>query len=147
MSKSSATSVGFAMRILPQYDKSSTSSLALVVAEEFIILATFTAITVEFRLYAFWAGILLGFFIHLLVHILMFIINRRYVPFVITSILSSIYCLIAIHDLNVYQPLAWPAVAEWTLAAVIIIGGNLRLAHALAAKFEGWLSTAFPERQ
>lgn len=136
----------WAARFLPRYDKLSTSSFALAVAEEFVILAVLTAFAVEFQLYAFWAGILLGFFVHLLIHLLQFAIYRAYVPVIITSVLSSLYCLIALHDLNAYQALVWYQVIGWTLIAVVIIGANIMLALSMAARFEAWLDTTFSER-
>ena len=125
----------------------STSAFALAVAEEFIILSALTLLAVELELYPFWAGMMLGFFIHLLVHVGQFAIYRGYVPVILTSLPSGLYCLIALHDLNVYQPLDWKLVAIWTLVSLVIIGANLALALNMAAKFETWLGKNFPERK
>ena len=126
----------WAARIMSRHDKLSTSAFALAVAEEFIILSALTLLAVELRLYPFWAGMLLGFFIHLLVHIGQFAIYRGYVPIILTSLPSGLYCLVALHDLDFYHPLDWGLVAVWTLASLLIIGVNLALALKLAIKFE-----------
>jgi hypothetical protein len=136
----------WASRALAGRSKISTSAFALAVAEEFLVLSALTLLAVELELYSFWAGMLLGFFIHLLVHAGQFAIYRGYVPVILTSLPSGIYCLIALHDLNVYQPLDWKLVAIWTLASLIIIGANLALALNLSVKFETWLGKNFPER-
>lgn len=134
------------VRVLAEQSKISTSAFALAVAEEFIVLSALTLLAVELELYPFWAGILLGFFIHLLVHMGQFVIYRGYVPVILTSLPSGLYCLVALHDLNVYHPLDWGLVAMWTFVSLIIIGANLALALKMAVKFEMWLGKNFPER-
>jgi hypothetical protein len=134
----------WAARVLSGHDKISTSSFALAVAEEFLILSVLTLIAVEFELYSFWAGMMLGFFIHLLAHVGQFVIYRGYVPVILTSLPSAIYCLVALHDLNFHQPLDWNQVALWTLACTVIISTNLVLALGMAVKFEVLLNKKFP---
>lgn len=134
----------WAARILSGHDKISTSSFAFAVAEEFFILSALTLIAVEFELYPFWAGMMLGFFVHLLAHVGQFAIYRGYIPVILTSLPSGIYCLIALHDLNIHQPLDWNQVTLWTLVFVVIIGANLALALGMAVKFEIWLDKKFP---
>ena len=124
----------------------STSAYALAVAEEFIVLSALTLLAVELELYPLWAGMMLGFFIHLLIHVGQFLVYRRYVPVILTSLPSGLYCLIALHDLNLYHPLDWKLVALWTFVSLIIIGINLALALKLAVKFDGWLGRNLPER-
>jgi len=136
----------WAARILAEHGAMSTSAYALAVAEEFIILSALTLLAVELELYPLWAGIMLGFFIHLLIHVGQFLVYRRYVPVILTSLPSGLYCLIALHDLNFYRPLDWKLVALWTFASLIIIGANLALALKLAGKFDAWLGRNFPER-
>jgi uncharacterized membrane protein YagU involved in acid resistance len=133
-------------RALADQSKMSTSAFALAVAEEFIILSVLTLLAVELELYPLWAGMLLGFFIHLLVHMGQFAVYRGYVPVILTSLPGGLYCLIALHDLNFYHPLDWGLVAIWTAASLLIIGVNLALALKLAVKFETWLGKNFPER-
>jgi hypothetical protein len=136
----------WASRALTEHNKISTSAFALAVAEEFLVLSLLTLLSVELELYSFWAGMMLGFFIHLLVHTGQFAIYRGYVPVILTSLPSGLYCMIALRDLNVHHPLDWKLVAIWTLASLIIIGVNLALALHLSAKFEVWLGKNFPER-
>ncbi|MBI5950243.1 MAG: HXXEE domain-containing protein [Chloroflexi bacterium] len=136
----------WAARALAEQSKMSTSAFAFAVAEEFIVLSALTLLAVELELYPFWVGMMLGFFIHLLVHMGQFIVYRKYVPVILTSLPSGIYCLVALHDLNLQHPLDWELVAIWTLLSLIIIGANLALALKLAAKFGMWLERNFPER-
>jgi hypothetical protein len=135
-----------AARFLTHFDRISTSSLALAVAEEFILLTLWTLVTVERGLYSVWAGVLLGFFIHLVVHLVQFIVYRGYVPAIITSALASLYCLGALYWLHASGSLIWSQVIAWTVIAVIVIVVNLILAHGLAARFERYLREQFPSR-
>jgi hypothetical protein len=137
----------WASRALAGHNKMSTSAFALAAAEEFIILSALTLLAVELELYPFWAGMMLGFFIHLLVHMGQFAIYRGYVPVILTSLPSGLYCMIALHDLNAYQPLDWKLVAIWTLASLAILSANLALALKMSVRFETWLGKNFPERK
>jgi hypothetical protein len=133
-------------RIFANHADMSTSAYALAVAEEFIILSSLTLLAVELNLYEFWAGMMLGFFIHLLIHVGQFLAYRRYVPVILTSLPCGLYCLVALHDLNFSHPLSWNLVALWTFISLLIIGANLALALQLAVKFDGWLGSNLPER-
>ena len=126
-------------KLLSQYKKLSTSSFALSVAEEFILLSFLTYITVERELYSLWTGILLGYFIHLLAHIGQYIVYRRYVPVIFTSVLTSIYCIWAIFYLNTLHPLVWNEVFLWTLITLVVLVVNLIFTHWLAQRFEQYL--------
>jgi hypothetical protein len=117
----------------------SSQAFVVAVAEEFIVLAVFTLISVELGMVEFWAGLLLGFFIHLLIHIGQFIVFRSYVPVILTSVPAAIYSLVALHDLNFAHPLSWDLVALWTVFFLSFIVVNMIVALRLARKFDGWL--------
>ncbi len=132
-----------AARILPHVEGISTSAFALAVAVIFLIVSTVTLIAVEFDLYALWAGALIGFFIHLVVHVGQFLVVRRYVPVIITTLITAPYCILALIVVNARHPLPIDPTLLWSAAAVIVIGAALFLVHALAARFERWLNAAF----
>lgn len=132
-----------AIRAMAKQKDMSVSAYALAVAEEFVVLSTLTLVAIEMNLNNFWAGLLIGFFIHLLVHIGQFVAFRGYVPVIITSIPAAVYSLIALHDLNVVHPLNRGMVAVWTVVSLAIIVVNLLLALKIAQKFDGWLKLKF----
>ena len=132
-----------ASRMLPHLERLSTSSLALAVAEEFVLLSAVTYIAVEYDLYSVWAGVLLAFFIHLIVHIIQFLLYGKYIPVIITSLITSLYCTFALYFLNLNNYLVWPDVAKWTMLSVVILIVNLVFVHSLAARFEKWLNKNF----
>lgn len=121
----------------------SVSAFALVVAEEFILITVFTFIAVQYQLYNFWAGLLIGFFIHLLVHIAQFLAFRKYVPFIFTAIPAAIFSIIALHDLSILTKLDTKMVIVWSVAFVLIIFFNLSFTIKLSLKFDLWLKRNF----
>lgn len=134
-----------ASRVLPHLEQLSTSSFAIAVAEEFVLLIVLTVVVVEFELYALWAGILLGFFIHLIMHIIQFAVYRSYIPAIITSIGGSVYCLGALYALHTLDGLDWAAVSRWTVVALVLIIANVVLAHKLAVGFERFLRRGYAQ--
>jgi hypothetical protein len=132
-----------AARMLPHMEGLSTSAFALAVAVMFLIVSTTTLIAIEFDLYALWAGALIGYFIHLIIHIGQFLVFRRYVPVVITSIITAPYCVWAVIVVNTRHPLPAGPTLLCSAAALIIIGGALPLVHAMAARFQRFLDRGF----
>lgn len=132
-----------ASRMLPHLERLSTSSLALAVAEEFVLLSAVTYFAVEYELYSVWAGVLLAFFIHLLIHIVQFVIYGKYVPVIVTSLITSVYCVFALYFLHLYNYLVWPDIAKWTMISVVVLIVNLVFVHLMAARFEKWLNEGF----
>ena len=128
---------------LPHLEKLSTSSFASEAAEEFVLLSMVTFLTVEYQLYAVWAGVLLAFFIHLCVHVLQFVLYRKYVPVIVTSLITSPYCIFALCFLSLNNYLSWPDVVKWTIISLAVILVNLIFIHALAGRFEKWLDKNF----
>ncbi len=137
---------GFAARVLPAYRQLSTSSFAFAILEEFAALSVVTYICVEFDLYDVWTGVLTAFSIHLIVHIIQFAVYRRYLPFVVTSVLCLPYCVYAPYFLFDHKLLALSQAALWTMIAAAIVYPNIALALRLAIAFEKWLDKSFKER-
>lgn len=134
-----------ASRLLAHFKKLSTASFSLAVAEEFVLLSVATYVTVEWNLYSIWAGILVAFFVHLISHVLQFVVLGRYTPAIITSILTGAYCLGALYYLNALNLLVWSEVAIWAVIALFVILANLALGHALAERFESYLTAGLQQ--
>jgi hypothetical protein len=130
-------------RLVPAISRTgtmSTPAFALAAGEEFVLLSAITLGCVEYGLYDVWAGFLIGFFIHLVYHIGTFFVIRRYVPYVITSVIAGIYSVLALVVLNDGGYLAWSQIAVWTAVAIVVIIVNFVLAVALAERFDKWLA-------
>jgi hypothetical protein len=132
-----------AARMLPHFRGLTTSSFALAVALMFLIVSTVTLISVELDLYALWTGVLIGYFIHLVVHIGQFVVVRRYVPVVVTSFITAPYCVWAFLVIRARCAPPWGETILWAAAAVVVIAVSVPLAHALAARFQRWLETGY----
>jgi len=135
-----------ASRLLPHFESLSTSSFALAVAEEFLLLSVITFLAVEHELYALWTGFLLAFFFHLIVHLIQFALYRKYVPVIMTSLLSIPYCIFALYFLNSHNVLDWSDVIRWAIIAAVVTVSNMVFVHWLAARFEKWLNVSFVGR-
>jgi len=131
----------FVKRFMAHSAKLSTAGFALAVAEEFLLLSVLTIISIEFKLYVLWAALMLGFFLHLLIHIGQALYIRHYVPAVITSILSSLYCLAAGKVVFAAGLVRWNEVILPTGIAFIFIVLNLVFSVWLAGRFDTWLES------
>lgn len=134
---------GKVLKTMEKQKNMSAPAFTFAVAEEFIILLIFTLIATEFELYNLWTGVMLGFFIHLIIHIGQFIIYRGYVPVIATSIPAAVYCLIALNDMNYVHPLEWGMVTIFTVSFLVIIVLNMMFALKLAHCFDKWLTTHY----
>ncbi len=118
----------------------STSAIALAAGEEFVVLSAIMLVSVEYELYSLWAGFLIGFLLHLIFHVGSFLVMGRYVPYIITSVIASIYSaysLLVLYDGGYLVP---RDVILWTLFSIAFIVVNLNLAVSFAEQFDKWLS-------
>ena len=120
-----------AKKLLSAYKDITTECFALAVYEVLAVLIAVCAVLeitgLEF-VRGIWFGGLIGFTLHLVIHILQAAAIRRYIPALITSVLSlppSI--LLLIHS---YQPMNLAAIAGAVLGAAGV-GANLKLAHKI----------------
>lgn len=124
----------FISKLLFKHKNLSTAAFALEVAEEFIIISTITFLAVEWESYTLWAGLLLVFFIHLLMHVGQFVAYRKYVPVLVTSILSIPYCIFAIISISGY--VNWTTVLFLSPILLVAVILNLRFCFWLGEKYQ-----------
>lgn len=121
----------------------SQPAFALVVAEEFILISLLTWLAVTGSNLTLWLALLMGFFLHLLMHIGQFIAARAYVPVILTSLPAAAYCLYAAWQINQLYPIDWPKIWLWSAAMAAMIVINMAAAVRLAKGFDAWLQTHF----
>jgi hypothetical protein len=122
-------------RFLFRLSNLSTPAFALAVAEEFVLLSLITLGSVLFNNYWLWLAAFMGFFVHLLAHLVQWVVLKRYIPAICTSFLSLIYCAYALYEIisnNIFQPLE---IVLWTVIGLCLMGVNLVFAHKLAEVF------------
>jgi hypothetical protein len=124
-------------RFLSRLDNLSTSAFAVAVAEEFVLLSLITLGSVLFDNYVLWLAAFMGFFAHLLVHLIQWIILKRYIPAIWTTFLALIYCIYTFYEIsvknNIFQT---SAIVLWTILGLVFLGVNLIFAHKLAAMYD-----------
>jgi hypothetical protein len=120
---------------IPRFEKMTTSAFSLAVAEEFILLSLITLCSVIFDNYLLWLAAFMGFFVHLLAHLVQWIIVKRYIPAIYTTLLSLIYCVYVLYVIISNHLFLISEIALWTIIGVGLVGLNLVLAHKLAEKF------------
>ncbi|MBD8387115.1 HXXEE domain-containing protein [Dysgonomonas sp. BGC7] len=121
-----------AKRFLSHIEGLSVPAFTVAVAEEFLLLSIVTVLAVIFNWYLLWLAIFMGYFIHLLVHIVPCLIIRRYVPGICTTVLSLIYCIYSlcfIFENNLFET---EQIFIWTIIGCVIVGFNLIFAHKAA---------------
>lgn len=127
-------------RVLPHLEKLSTAAFRLAVAEEFLLLSIITYLSLWWEQYLLWFAIFMAFSIHLVGHIIQWIVFRQYIPSIVTAFLSLPYCIYTFNRflsadiLNAFQMLGW------TIAGFALMVVNLFFAHQLALRFEKWQS-------
>ncbi|MCE1253189.1 MAG: HXXEE domain-containing protein [Anaerolineae bacterium] len=119
----------------------STAAFSLAVAEEFLLLSVLSTLAIHFAWTAFWLGLMLAFFIHLLVHIGQFIWFKAYTPAILTSLPAGLYCLWVLWLFKNSLASEWQAVLLFTLLGLAIVVINLVLALRLGKIFDVFLAT------
>ena len=123
-------------RFLPRMENLSTSAFTLAVAEEFLLLSLITVGSVLFDNYLLWLAAFMGFFVHLLVHLVQWIILKRYIHAIYTTFLALTYCVYALYEIiskNVFQV---SEIVFWTIIGFGLVGVNLLFAHKLAEVYD-----------
>ena len=125
-----------AKRFLPRFENVSTAAFALAVCEEFVLLSLITFGSVLFDNYLLWLAAFMGFFIHLLVHLVQWVVLKRYIPAICTTFIALIYCGYTFYEIIIKSNL-FPIseVVLWTAIGLALTGANLIFAHTLAERF------------
>jgi len=126
-------------RIVSNYGNLSTASFSLAVAIEFLILVIAVILATQFQSYLIWTACFIAFSIHLIVHVVQWLVIRIYIPAIISSFLALVYSCFGFKYLigcNIYSnsEIIWIGIGG--LLFMII---NLIFAHKMAAKFEKFL--------
>ncbi len=75
------------------YFEYSTSAFAVAVMNEFALISLVTFCSLYFDVYDWWFAAFMAYSIHLFVHLGQWIIYRKYVPVIVTTVLTFPYCI------------------------------------------------------
>lgn len=120
------------------HDRLSTPAFAVAVLHEFLIIAVITYLSLYFDSYVWWFGAFAAFSLHLFVHIGQWIIFRKYVPFIVTSILALPYCGYTFVEFLKVTDLTAAQMAFWAGLGVALTVVSFFPAFYLAGRFEDW---------
>ncbi len=109
-----------------------TEAFSMVVFEEFIIVSICSVLSLVSGEMIYYYIVLLAFSLHLIVHVIQFLILRKYIPSIITAILCMPYCVKAIGDNSVYYSLSMNIVIG--LFGIMIGFINLIIMQKVACK-------------
>jgi len=129
----------FSKKFVAHYDPLTTSSFALGVAEEFILVSIITITAFLTGWYYLWFGAFIAFTIHLIAHCIQWIAFKGYVPVIVTSVIClPICCYCIVLFLQLYQLDIGYAVLFSAIGIIITIVNLLALHKAMPA-FDKWL--------
>ena len=134
------TKYPFAENVLKTYKHIRTDAFAFAVYEELILLIVI-CLLVEFTntplTIGIWFGGLIGFIIHLFVHLGQAAAIKKYIPALITSIISippSIWLVLKCYPLLTMSPVLIVGIC----VGIIGVAVNLKFAHFLMRKFNSY---------
>ncbi len=120
------------------YFNLSTSAFAVAVLHEFILISLVTVLSLLYNSYYWWFGAFAVYTIHLFVHIIQWVVYRKYLPVIITSVLTLPYCIYTFFVFINTVEISAMQILIWTLIGIIITILSFPSAFYLAFKFEDW---------
>ncbi len=116
----------------------STSAFAVAVCYEFLLLSLITFTSLYFQSFNWWFAIFMAYFLHLFLHLIQWVILKKYIPVLLTTILTMPYCF---YTAIVFWDTTTMSLSEsivWILVGVLLLVIGVYSALALAIKFEKW---------
>ena len=111
----------------------SSQAFAVAVLEEFLIISTVTIYTLLFGYYFVWIAVFSAFSFHIMIHIMQWIIIKKYIPVIVTSLLSIPYIVLGM--LCILRLFSMKDIILCFLIGVLVASLNLLLVHKVIAKF------------
>ncbi|MGP2569910.1 HXXEE domain-containing protein [Ornithobacterium rhinotracheale] len=126
----------FARKVLPHWQSLSTSSFTLAVAEEFLILSVVSIYAVIFQEYQLWLALFVGFSVHLIFHIIQWILYKKYIPCIASTLLVFPICIYIFVRFNQMEIMDLKEQCLWGIFGVIFSIANLVAVHLLLNKID-----------
>jgi len=130
-------------RLFHHFDRITTASFALGVAEEFILICVITISAYLMNWYPLWLGFFIAFTLHLIIHCVQVLIVRKYVPAIVTSVICLPACFYILQQTVQLFPLK--TVILYAILTFVIMLVNLLIVHKGMDLFSRWQEN-FEER-
>lgn len=116
----------------------SVQAFTVAVLEEYLIINIITLTALIFHWYDVWIAIFMAYSFHIVIHIVQWIIIRRYIPMIITSLLSIPYIIWSIN--SIICSFKAIEIVAYLIVGIFVAFLNLFFAHKLAYKFDMYLN-------
>ena len=116
----------------------STSTFAIGTAHEFVLISIISLSAVWLRAFQWWFAAFAGYSVHLIVHLVQWAIYRKYIPVIITTILTLPYCVYAFVEFAKASILSPLQMLLWLVVGIILTMLSLLSAFFLMSKFQQW---------
>ena len=130
------------MKKPPFEDLRSTASFSIAVAIEFIVICAISLLSVLMNWYLLWYGLFFGFTVHLLVHGVLCLRFRHYVPGIVTSIPFFPICVYLLYVSSTLFPFTGMEISLFCVLGVVAMLLIVIGLHRAMGAFER-LVTAF----
>lgn len=114
----------------------STATFAVGTAHEFILISLISFCAVWQGAYQWWFAAFAGHSAHLIVHLAQWVIYRKYIPVIITTILTLPYCVYAFAELAKASILSPLQMFLWSVVGIILTVLSLLSAFFVMSKFQ-----------
>lgn len=121
-----------AERIIRKMEQMTTRKFVVIATEEFLIVSVCTFVSLQTENLTAWYCCLAAFGIHLIVHIVQFVVWRGYIPAIISTALCLPYCIWAIHETYLFFSLH--ELFLYTILGTLLGGMNLIGMHRLVGR-------------
>ncbi len=121
-------------RLFVHLENISTTNFALMVAEEFILVSVITYLSILVNNFYFWLGLFMAFSVHIVVHIIQWIVVRRYIPAIATSLVCLPYCFYTMLEVVNTNKFTVAEILLCTIGGVIAVSINLMLIHKICSR-------------
>ena len=119
-------------RIIRKMEQMTTWRFVAIAFEEFLIVSVCTFVSIQTGNLTAWYCCLAAFSIHLIVHIVQFIVWRGYIPAIVSTALCLPYCIWAIHDTCLF--FSPHQLFFYALLGILLGGLNLTGMHKLVGR-------------
>ena len=116
----------------------STSTIVIGTAHEFILISVVSFCSIWTGEYQWWVAALAGYSVHLLIHIVQWIVYRKYVPVIITSLLTLPYCIYAFAEFSKITVLSSFQMVLWAVIGIVLTVLSLFSTFFCMGKFQRW---------
>lgn len=116
----------------------STAAFSVAVAHEFLLITIVSLTAVFYSLYEWWFAAFMAFFLHLLVHIVQWAVFRKYIPAIVTSIMTMPYCIYTLMLFVKSSLLSYLQMLLWAFIGIVLMVMSFISAFYFANKFNLW---------